>query len=539
MISQQTIKMTIDGKDAFLFDSSRIQFLNNSQNTFIGLQSGENTTTGLGNTFLGWYSGRDHLSGSANTFLGSSAGREIISGSSNTFVGSNAGGQSTGGGSDNTFLGAFAGALLTTGARNVYIGRNTGFANKIGFDNVAIGYNAGTTRDSTSCSVYIGFRAGNFETASNRLYIENSESGTPLIYGEFDNDILRINGELHIKNEYKFPLSKGADGEILKTDALGQLTWQQDNVTDADANPFNELQSLSTSNDSIFISSGSGVKLPTPSSLVDGDADTKIEFIENGPTDFMTFTIDGKQTLEIDSNGIGIGATSPSHWLTVKSTDDIETMRLIGPYGAFGFGARLNFGDADLVYIEEATDDAMTIHAADTITLDAGQVITSSHLDVTGTISKGGGSFKIDHPLDPENKYLYHSFVESPDMMNIYNGVAVLDENGEAQIVLPDWFGALNSDYRYQLTAIGRPGPNLYIGQEVVENIFRIAGGASQMKVSWQVTGIRQDAFANANRIPVEVTKNSSQRGKYLHPAAFGHNADAGIRYNPEHETKK
>ncbi|MGH9844628.1 MAG: hypothetical protein ACREEM_38400 [Blastocatellia bacterium] len=81
---------------------------------------------------------------------------------------------------------------------------------------------------------------------------------------------------------------------------------------------------------------------------------------------------------------------------------------------------------------------------------------------MVGTLSKGGGSFKIDHPLDPENKYLYHSFVESPDMMNIYNGVVTLDETGQAEVELPDYFSALNRDFRYQFTAamIRSPHPH-------------------------------------------------------------------------------
>ncbi len=150
---------------------------------------------------------------------------------------------------------------------------------------------------------------------------------------------------------------------------------------------------------------------------------------------------------------------------------------------------------------------------------------------VSGTLIKGGGSFKIDHPLDPENKYLYHSFVESPDMMNIYNGNSVLDAKGEAMIELPDWFGALNRDFRYQLTAIGAAGPNLYIAEEISNNHFKIAGGSAGMKVSWQVTGIRQDAFANAHRIPVEEVKKSDERSKYLHPEVFNQPESMGIDY--------
>jgi hypothetical protein len=68
---------------------------------------------------------------------------------------------------------------------------------------------------------------------------------------------------------------------------------------------------------------------------------------------------------------------------------------------------------------------------------------------VTGLLAEGAGSFKIDHPLDPANKFLSHSFVESPDMMNVYNGIAVLNDQGEAWVVMPSWFEALNRDFRY------------------------------------------------------------------------------------------
>jgi hypothetical protein len=146
----------------------------------------------------------------------------------------------------------------------------------------------------------------------------------------------------------------------------------------------------------------------------------------------------------------------------------------------------------------------------------------SGNLRCTGTLSKGAGSFQIDHPLDPENKYLRHSFVESPDMMNIYNGNVILDGSGSAWIEMPEWFDALNMDFRYQLTAIGAPGPNLYVATEMSGNRFQIAGGDAGMKVSWQVTGIREDAYARANRIPVEEDKPAGETGTYLHPEAFG-----------------
>jgi hypothetical protein len=148
---------------------------------------------------------------------------------------------------------------------------------------------------------------------------------------------------------------------------------------------------------------------------------------------------------------------------------------------------------------------------------------------VHGTLTKTGGSFKIDHPLDPANKYLSHSFVESPDMKNIYDGIAVLDKHGEAVVQLPDWFEALNHDFRYQLTAIGAPAPRLYIAKEIRDGRFTIAGGKAGTKISWQVTGTRHDAWADANRILTEEDKPPAERGYYLHPEVFGEPADMSV----------
>ena len=140
---------------------------------------------------------------------------------------------------------------------------------------------------------------------------------------------------------------------------------------------------------------------------------------------------------------------------------------------------------------------------------------------VTGNLSKGGGSFKIDHPLDPANKYLYHSFIESPDMMNVYNGNVTTDAKGSAVVTLPDYFDALNRDFRYQLTVIGQFAQAV-IGSKIDGNHFTIKTDKPEVKVSWQVTGIRQDAFANANRIPVEELKPTAERGRYLHAKEHG-----------------
>jgi hypothetical protein len=160
---------------------------------------------------------------------------------------------------------------------------------------------------------------------------------------------------------------------------------------------------------------------------------------------------------------------------------------------------------------------------------------TTGNVAVVGTLSKGAGSFKIDHPLDPENKYLYHSFVESPDMMNIYNGNIVTDGSGKAVVALPDYFEALNMDFRYQLTVIGAFAQAI-ISKKVANNQFEIATSQPGIEVSWMVTGVRHDAFANKNRIPRETDKEAVNRGKYLHPAAFNLPAARGIGYDAQSE---
>ena len=119
-------------------------------------------------------------------------------------------------------------------------------------------------------------------------------------------------------------------------------------------------------------------------------------------------------------------------------------------------------------------------------------------------------------------------------MKNIYDGVVILDNNGEAVVILPEWFEALNKDFRYQLTCIGGFA-NVYIAKKVQDNQFKIDGGSPGLEVSWQVTGIRKDAYANENRIEVEVLKDGDETGKYLHPEVFGVSKTRSIKFE-EHQ---
>jgi hypothetical protein len=159
-----------------------------------------------------------------------------------------------------------------------------------------------------------------------------------------------------------------------------------------------------------------------------------------------------------------------------------------------------------------------------------GQVQVTGDLTVTGYIHKLGGGFVIDHPLDPANKYLNHSFVESPDMMNVYNGNVTTNAKGEAVVLLPDYFEAVNKEYRYQLTVMGQFAQAI-ISSKIKNNRFTIKTDKPNVEVSWQVTGIRKDVYAEQNRIQVEVEKSQQDKGKYLHPKEWGKPESLGINY--------
>ncbi|MEW6015237.1 MAG: hypothetical protein AB1690_07930 [Candidatus Zixiibacteriota bacterium] len=162
----------------------------------------------------------------------------------------------------------------------------------------------------------------------------------------------------------------------------------------------------------------------------------------------------------------------------------------------------------------------------------------SGNTHVNGTLSKTAGAFKIDHPLEPEDKYLQHSFVESPDMKNVYDGNIITDGNGEAMVELPSYFEALNKDFRYQLTVIGEFAQAI-VAEKIKNNRFVIRTEKPNLEVSWQVTGVRKDAWAEANRIKVEIDKPNEERGTYLYPELFGQPESKQLHYMARQEEMK
>ena len=440
-------------------------------NVYVGPEAGKNNS-GFYNTFIGAHAGSTNTTGSYNTFLGVDAGCANTTGNDNTFLGLLAGYSNTTG-KNNVFLGQAAGYQNSTGDDNVFLGEDAGVYHTEGDKNVFIGNNTGYFNNSGSQNVFLGNSAGYYETGSNKFYVANDiDTSDVLIYGEFDNGrvglgTLTPQAHLHVESSHQYAGLFESDSSSTETHVV-------------------HAEYTGSTTDAIAVYGNS-----TP-----GDYYGYGGYFEGGykglygtvtPTGLNTYTgVQGEV-----SGGAGFN------------------------YGVFGnaSGSGTNFG------VYGSAFGSGTNYAG----------YFNGDVDVTGTLSKGGGSFKIDHPLDPANKYLSHSFVESPDMMNVYNGNIVLDAAGQAWVELPEWFQTVNRDFRYQLTAIGAPGPNLYIAEEISANRFRIAGGESGMKVSWMVTGIRQDAWAEKNRIRVEELKSGQDRGRYLHPDLYGQPESMGI----------
>ncbi|MEN8224497.1 MAG: hypothetical protein ABFS05_03975 [Bacteroidota bacterium] len=201
-----------------------------------------------------------------------------------------------------------------------------------------------------------------------------------------------------------------------------------------------------------------------------------------------------------------------------------------GVFGEGGGGTNNNYGVYGVGLGDVGSTYSMAIYGDDDGSATnnyAGYFNGDVH--VSGTLSKSGGSFKIDHPQDPANKYLVHSFVESPDMMNIYNGNVTTDASGFADVQLPSYFNAVNVDFRYQLTVIGEFAQAI-VKEEISGNSFTIQTDKPDVKVSWQVTGVRNDAWAQENRIKTEVNKPAHEKGLYMHPELYGKSSDMGLK---------
>ncbi len=166
-------------------------------NVFIGTSSGTNNTTGGNNSFTGASTGYKNTTGNNNVFFGFNSGYNNSTGGYNSFFGSSSG-KNNSTGIHNTFSGYLSGEENTTAGRNTFYGGYSGRNTETGGYNTFLGNSSGYNNVSGKRNVFIGYRAGYDEMSNDKLYIDNSDTSAPLIYGDFYNDFLTVNGNVGI-----------------------------------------------------------------------------------------------------------------------------------------------------------------------------------------------------------------------------------------------------------------------------------------------------------------------------------------------------
>jgi len=437
-------------------------------NIYVG-EGTANNSTGHSNAFIGYQSGYSNTTGYLNSFHGNQSGYTNSSGAGNTFIGNSSGFYNTTG-SLNTIIGDRSGLEITEGNRNTYLGYKSGFNNQTGSSNVCIGY-----------------KAGYYETGSNKLYIHNEASTYPLIYGEFDNSRLTINGKLGIGTS-----TPEAGLHIKGTNWPNSFLYlQSDEAGDA------------------------GIR------LFEGD-ETKWHIFNHATDDrLMIYNSDATEIVFVADQtygnvGIGTGSFLSSK-LTVQANNDAFFAEAVS-YGNYGWVGN------QFAAVRGYTPNSVAVKGW----ADAG-LAGDFHGDIliSGSISKGSGSFLIDHPLDPENKLLRHNFMESPENLVVYRGKANLNSVGETIVELPEYFEALTKENEatVMLTSIGRPFLTGYEWENDYKN-FKIYG-ESEREVSWVVYADRDDPVIHELARPVEEEKGLDnpycEKGKLLYPHAYGY----------------
>ena len=287
-------------------DGAQLENLNSGNSLFIGENAGENEDLQLrSNTFLGFQAGELTVDGSFNTFLGESAGQANTSGNDNTFLGQQAGVDNDTG-NENIYIGRRTGFVQTTGDQNVYLGTFTASNKSGGSENTILGAEAGTNNGTGSGNVFLGYKAGFSESGSDRLYIHNSSSNNPLIYGEFDSGLLQVNGDFSINGNYTFPPSDGSTGQALITDGTGNISFGK------------------------------------PGGLADEDSDTRIEVEESSDEDIIRFYVNGTEQLNLDGDRIDVDQVHIGSNSGGNSNDDSSIYIGENAGSNYGSGAKSN-----------------------------------------------------------------------------------------------------------------------------------------------------------------------------------------------------
>ena len=340
-------------------------------NTATGYRALRYNTEGNGNVATGYQSLFRNTTGSSNIATGNNSLLSNTEGNYNIATGTRALGDNLTG-SVNIAIGYFALNLNTEGDSNIAIGTRSLYSNDSGDYNV--GYGVESLHDNTtgSYNIALGYRAGYNETGSNRLYIENSSSTSPLIYGEFDTDLLRINGTLDINNAYQFPTADGALNQVMQTDGAGNITW-----TNAVINEINDLTDAKSDNDgsengsSIFLGIGAGINDDSSDNRNVGIGYQSLNSTDIGDNNVAY----GYQSLisnSTGSNNIAIGYETLNNNITGSSNI------------AIGFQAGYNETGSNRLYIDNSGTNNALIYGE----FDTDLVRVNGTLDVTNEVNR-------------------------------------------------------------------------------------------------------------------------------------------------------
>lgn len=215
------------------------------------------------------------------------------------------------------------------------------------------------------------------------------------------------------------------------------------------------------------------------------------------------------------------------------TADAIRGENLSGGYGVVGYAGGASSSYKSGVYGACEGDGNGVAGSTSTTNIDSIGVI--GYTQVTGADAvfafgnfsgTGAKAFKIDHPLDPENYYLKHYCTEGQEPLNVYSGNVTTDRSGYATVQLPDYFEAVNTNVRYQLTVVEDAESEDFVLVKVIQKVknnqFRIKTSVPNVEVSWRVEAKRNDPYMQAHPAKDVVEKSENRKGKYLHPELYG-----------------
>ena len=500
-------------------------------NAFLGF-SGNSTVTGAFNLSVGESSLGIISSGNENTAVGSETAFSITTGGFNTAVGVNALiGETTS--SYNTAVGGKA-AANSTGSNNTAVGFSALVNDSLGVDNTALGANAGPDTASPGLTNATAIGANATVSASNSLVLGQTTAGSPgtaFVNVGIGTAVPRSILEAVVSQKEglgpTITLTNSAGGGNTST-SLDFNSYPP--ITTGTYNPSARIlvEDAGQFSDNILFQSnipgGSNKGLQTNMEITDfgqvliGGDYLSGNFILGDPS-VLGYDLLSVMQIYPETSKVVNGITED---FNVDAADIGGFQATSGSNQSGGTGLTVWGGEGDILSATATGGEGMIVNAGCGGAGCAAASTFNGNVQINGSLNGGTPStVQIDHPLDAANKYLVHASVQSSEMMNIYTGNVTTDGAGLATVQLPDWFEAVNTDFRYQLTVIGQFAQAI-VNSKVAGHQFGIKTDKPNVEVSWQITGVRNDAYAKAHPLVVEPAKNARERGYYLHPELNG-----------------